>query len=183
MPFPLVAGEGGLSQIRMTVSSYCPPHLGVSLLMTHVRGIRTGPSRDDVHDIAFFRRHETDDPAQTEPGRQALNSWPASVRAKARAVLAAVAAAPPHRFSGGGYWETMRGDMSGWCEVRVDGPNRHHYRLFCLLDYEAEGVTKPLLVVIDGRDKPFQTKVPKSEYAKVRALGEEYRSRNPRSIS
>ena len=30
-------------------------------------------------------------------------------------------------------------------------------RLFCLLDYDAQGVDKPLLVVVDGRDKPFRT--------------------------
>jgi hypothetical protein len=33
------------------------------------------------------------------------------------AVLTAVAAAPPHRFSGGGYWEAMHGEMTGYCEV------------------------------------------------------------------
>ena len=39
-----------------------------------------------------------------------------------RAVLAQVASAPPKRFAGGGYWEAMKGDMTGWFEVRVDGP-------------------------------------------------------------
>ncbi len=34
---------------------------------------------------------------------------------------------------------------------------RHHYRLFCKFHYSAEGVNKPLLVVMDGRDKPFRT--------------------------
>ena len=43
----------------------------------------------------------------------------------------------------------MKGEMKGWFEVRIDGPKRHHYRLFCLLDYEAQGVERPLLVVID----------------------------------
>ena len=47
---------------------------------------------------------------------------------------AQVAAAPPKRFAGGGYWEAMKGDMTGWFEVGVDGPRRHHYRLFCRLD-------------------------------------------------
>jgi len=51
------------------------------------------------------------------------------------AVLIAVASAAPKRFSGGGYWEAMKGRMAGWFEVRVDGPKRHHYRLFCRLDY------------------------------------------------
>jgi hypothetical protein len=97
-------------------------------------------------------------------------------------VLVAVAAAPPKRFAGGGYWEAMKGDMSGWFEVRVDGPNRHHYRLFCQLDYEAKNGPKPLLVVIAGLDKPFRTELSPADYAKVRALGAEYFARNPRSI-
>ena len=99
-----------------------------------------------------------------------------------RAALIAVASAPPKRFAGGGYWEAMKGDMSGWFELRADGPGRHHYRLFCLLDYEAKGRAKPLLVVIDGRDKPFRTVLAEKDYAEVRALGEEYRKRNPHSI-
>ena len=100
-----------------------------------------------------------------------------------RAVLVAVATAPPKKFSGGGYWEAMKGEMSGWFEVRADGPKRHHYRLFCLLDYDAKGHDKPLLVVIDGRDKPFRTVLSDDDYAAVRALGEEYKARNPRSLA
>lgn len=145
-------------------------------------GVRTGPSADDEHQIVYFTRHADDDPAQAEPGRDALRSWPASVRAKAFAVLIAVATAPPKRFAGGGYWEAMKGDMSGWFEVRLDGPKRHHYRLFCLLDYEAKDEDKPLLVVVDGRDKPFRTTISEADYAAVRAMGEEYLGRNPRSI-
>jgi hypothetical protein len=111
------------------------------------------------------------------------------VRAKFQAVLVAVAAAPPYRFAGGGYWEAMRGDMKGWFEVRVDGPKpeggkgRHHYRLYCLLDYEAKDVDKPLLVIITGLDKPFRTTMRDADYVRVRRLGEEYRSRNPRSVA
>jgi hypothetical protein len=131
----------------------------------------------------FFKRHPSDDDAETEPGRLALNSYPVKVRATMRAALVAVASAPPKRFAGGGYWEAMRGDMKGWFELRVDGPGRYHYRLFCLLDYEAEGVDKPLLVVIDGRDKPFRTTLSEADYAAVRRLGDEYRGRNPRSLT
>jgi len=145
--------------------------------------MRTGPSPDDPHEVVYFKRHRQDDPEETEPGRVALRSWPAPVRAKMYAVLVAVAAAPPKRFAGGGYWEAMKGDMSGWFEVRADGPKRHHYRLFCLLDYEAEGREKPLLVVVDGRDKPFRTTLADADYDAVRRLGEEYRRRNPRSLA
>jgi hypothetical protein len=104
------------------------------------------------------------------------------VRAKLIAVLNAVATAPPKRFAGGGAWEAMHGDMTGWFEVRKDGLRRHHYRLLCLLDYEAHGQDKPLLVIIDGRDKPFRTELSSAEYADVRALGDEYWKRNPRSV-
>lgn len=145
--------------------------------------VRTGPSPDDAHEIVYFKRHAKDDVARAEPGRDALQSWPASVRAKVYAVLIAVATAPPKRFAGGGYWEAMKGEMSGWFEVRIDGPKRHHYRLFCLLDYEAKGQDKPLLVVVDGRDKPFRTTLSDADYAAVRAMGEEYLSRNPRSVA
>ena len=145
--------------------------------------IRTGPSPDDPHDIVYFRRHKSDDASKSCPGREFLNGCPTGVRAKFRAVLVAVATAPPKRFAGGGYWEAMKGDMTGWYEVRVDGPGRHHYRLFCLLDYEAKGRDKPLLVVVTGMDKPFRTTFTSTDYASVRTLGAEYRERNPRSIA
>ncbi|MGW6448599.1 hypothetical protein [Lentzea sp. NPDC055074] len=145
--------------------------------------LRTQPSSDDAHDIVYFKRHKEDDPNEACPGRDFLNDvCPANVRAAMKSALAAVAAAPPKRFSGGGYWEAMKGDMAGWFEVRKDGPRRHHYRLYCLLDYSAEGPEKPLLVVIDGRDKPFKTEIDPAEYAKIRALGDEYKRRNPRSL-
>lgn len=145
---------------------------------------RTAPSSDDQHDIVYFRRHPADDPSASVPGKAALDGWPVNIRARVRAVLVAVAAAPPKRFAGGGYWEAMHGDMSGWFEIRVSGPpGRTHYRLFCLLDYTANGTDKPLLVVVDGRAKANATTLPAAEYAAVRALGEEYRSRNPRSIA
>jgi hypothetical protein len=146
--------------------------------------IKTEPSSDDVHDIAYFKRHADDDASENVPGRAFLNSvCPPGVRAKMRAVLIAVAEAPPKRFAGGGYWEAMKGDMAGWFEVRADGPDRRHYRLYCRLDYDAKGSEKPLLVVITGLDKPFRTTLSDADYAEVRALGDEYLARNPRSIA
>ena len=145
--------------------------------------VRTGPFSDDAHEVAYFRRHSDDDPGQAAPGREFLNACPGKVRATMRAVLAQVAAAPPKRFAGGGYWEAMKGDMTGWFEVRVDGPRRHHYRLFCRLDYGAEGRAKPLLTVICGLDKPFRTELSDADYRHVRDLGEEYLRRNPRSLA
>lgn len=139
--------------------------------------------KDDVHEVAFFRRHLEDDRGQQTPGRDALNNWPKGIRAKARAVIAAVAAAPPMRFAGGGYWEAMKGDMVGWFEIRINGPQRHHFRLYCKLDYAAMGIDAPLLVIIDGRDKPFRSELSPQEYLKIRNLGIEYLSRNPRSLA
>ena len=144
--------------------------------------VRPQPCSDDVHEVVFYRRHPDDDPQARAPGREALNSYPTKVWATMRAVLAQVAAESAKRFAGGGYWEAMRGDMSGWFGVRVDGPRRHHYRLFCRLDYEAKNGPKPLLVVISGLDKPFGTVLADADYAAVRRLGEEYLRRNPRSV-
>lgn len=144
--------------------------------------VRTGPSSDDSHAIVYFKRHVDDDPAQAEPGRTFLDSCPVSVRAKMRAILVAVASAPPKRFSGGGYWEAMKGSMQGWFEVRADGPGRRHYRLFCRLDLDALERDEALLVVVTGLDKAFKTVFTDRDYAAVRELGDEYFSRNPRSL-
>ena len=100
------------------------------------------------------------------------------------AVVRAVAATPPPAFSGGGKWEAMHGRMRGVYEVRVDGPSRHHYRLFCLLErYGAQlGLGGPSLVLITGKDKPFQTLLSDREYDEVLALVNEFRSRSTRSV-
>ena len=138
------------------------------------------PSSDDAHDIAYFRRAEDG----SVPGREFLASTPAKVRATMAAVLIAVAKAPPKKFAGGGYWEAMHGEMTGWFEVRVAGPGKAtHYRLFCRLDYDAEGAEKPLLVVITGLEKPVRTDLSAADYAAVRAFGDEYFKRNPRSLA
>lgn len=160
----------------------------------HVRGqkaaspARLRPAPDDPYDVVFFQRHPDDDPNESIPGREFLAAvCPPKVRLTMRAVLTQVAASPPHRFAGGGKWEAMHGDMTGYHEVRVDGPRRHHYRLICLLDTSAEDATGavlgPMLVVIAGADKPFRTELPDRVYADLRALGQEYLARNPRSVA
>ena len=139
---------------------------------------RTRPSSNDLHEIVFFQRHVSADINESTPGQDFLNEvCPVGVRRTFRAVLIAVAKAPPKRFAGGGYWEAMHGDMSGWFEVRVDGPKRRHYRLFCLLDYDHPNEPKPLLVVVTGMSKLFTTQFSDADYAKVRKLGSEYKSR------
>ena len=119
----------------------------------------TGPWR--VH---FFRRHPHDDPYESVPARDFLDGCPTKVSAMMVAVARAVAEAPPPTFSGGGKWEAMHGKMGGIYEIRVDGPDRHHYRLFCLLD------------------KPFQTKLSDRDYDEVLELVAEFRKRAPRSV-
>jgi hypothetical protein len=93
--------------------------------------ISTGEKRWRVH---FFKRGTGAN--AVVPARKFLDESPAKVSAMMLAVLEAVAEAPPPAFSGGGKWEAMHGDMAGFYEVRVDGPGRVHYRLFCVLARE-----------------------------------------------
>ena len=134
--------------------------------------------------VHFFQRHGADDPHQTVPAREFLGSCPTIVRAKLLAVVKAVADAPPPAFSGGGRWEAMHGDMAGFYEVRVDGPQRRHYRLFCILERDGGrvGLGGPSLVLITGLDKGFRTTFSDRDYEIIRKLGREYWSRNPRSV-
>ena len=79
----------------------------------------------------------------------------------------------------------MHGDMAGHYEVRVDGPRRRHYRLFCLLKRHgsAVGLKGPSLIVLCGMEKPFRTTFSKRDYERVRVLGERFRSRVPRPVA
>lgn len=137
---------------------------------------------DMPYNVVYFKRHKDDDANESVPGREFLARCPTNVRATMRAVLTQVAAAPPPKFAGGGKWEAMHGTMAGYHEVRVDGPGRRHYRLFCKLDTQAEG-HGPLLTVLWGNDKAFRTKFPPSVYSRALALGREYLSRQPRSLA
>ncbi|MEI8254558.1 MAG: hypothetical protein WCJ30_02675 [Deltaproteobacteria bacterium] len=107
-------------------------------------------------------------------------------RAKMIAVVKAVADAPPPSWSGGGYWEAMHGDMTGYCEVRVDEGRRFHHQLFCLLERDGNhpslGLGAPSLILLDGRTKEFKTLLTGREYKTVLALGDEYKARKPRSV-
>lgn len=135
--------------------------------------------------IHFFQRHKTDDARQKVPARDFLESCPTKVQAVMMAVLDAVAAAPPPAFSGGGKWEAMHGKMSGFYEVRVNGPNRHHYRLFCLLERNGAevGLGGPSIIIITGLEKSFMTKISDADYGAVLDLAVEFRSRRPRSVA
>ncbi|MEP7764539.1 hypothetical protein [Sanguibacter sp. 25GB23B1] len=139
---------------------------------------RSGPLPSDPHEIVFYK-----DSAGVLPAQEFIDSCPETIRARIRETAITVAASPPNRFSGGGKWEAMHGAMSGWFEIRIDGtPSRTHYRVYCLLDYEAAGAVKPYLVLVDGRKKPFRTTLAPSEYDKVKLLGGRYLSSKDRSI-
>ncbi len=142
------------------------------------------PARPAPWRIHFFQRHIDDDPEQAVPAQAFLDTCPDKVSAMMVAVLQAVAAAPPPAFSGGGKWEAMHDEMSGFYEVRVDGPKREHFRLFCILERDGTklGLGGPSIVAIDGRSKPFRTTLSKADYAAVKKLGDEYRARSPRSV-
>jgi hypothetical protein len=106
------------------------------------------------------------------------------------AVLEAVRAAPPPQFSGGGKWEAMHGAMNGYYEIRVTGPGRTHYRLFCRLDNGTaeeladRGFDRPQIAVISGMFKANLTEFSDREYKKhVRDRGDDYLATLPRPIA
>jgi hypothetical protein len=136
---------------------------------------------EDAWDVKYFKRQPGDDPAEACPGRDYLRDCPPGVAAFFSVVIVQVAGAPPTKFGGGGYWEAMHGDMTGYFELRKKHRGMH-YRLYCLLDEASEG-TKPLLTVLCGMTKPDRTVFSDAAYAEVRALGDEYLARNPRSLA
>ena len=54
--------------------------------------------------------------------------------------------------------------------------------MFCLQDRNAPGLPGPALVMITGGDKANESALSKAFYKRVRALGEEYRASDPRSV-
>lgn len=139
---------------------------------------RTGPLPTDTHTVAFYRA-----PDGSLPARDFIDACPRTIRARLRAVVAEVAAAPPIRFAGGGLWEAMHGDMRGIFEVRIDGtPRRTHYCPYCVLDHKAKGFDKPVLAILDGRRKAFRTVLTAHDYAAVKEYADDYWSKNPRPV-
>jgi hypothetical protein len=134
---------------------------------------------DFEHEVVFFVGVQGTDLLKPQ---DFLASCPKQVSAKFSQILLAVAKAPPKRFSGGGYWEAMRGQLKGLFEARADFKNMH-YRLFCLLDYDAVGKDWPLLVVLAGMKKSRGTVFSESQYALVLKSKSEYFKTNPRLIS
>lgn len=135
-------------------------------------------SADDPWDIAFSLAGTEGEPL----GIGFLREAPRKVRATVQAVLEAVAEGPPHRFSGALHWQAMHGDMGGIYEVRVKGPDKRLYRLFCLLERAAAGLDAPTLVVLTGMSKPNGTAFSDSEYGRVRRLRDEHAGQEPRRV-
>jgi hypothetical protein len=135
-------------------------------------------------DIIFYATAE-----DSVPGADFLDGCPAKVRGTILAVLDAVAAAPPPAFSGGGKWEAMHGDMGGYYEIRVTGPGREQFRLFCVLEnadrhaLAARGLRGPAIAVITGMRKKTGRVFSERDYAKVRQLGSDYTAQKPRRIA
>jgi hypothetical protein len=79
--------------------------------------------------------------------------------------------------------------MAGWFEVRLTGPGREQFRLFCLLEnadaaeLERRGLLRPAIAVIAGMRKPWRTTFSERDYRDVRALGDDYRQNYPRRIA
>jgi hypothetical protein len=77
-------------------------------------------------------------PDGTVPALEFLDGCPGTIDVQFTAVLDAVAEVLPPRISGGGKREVMHGLMGGWYEVRLIGPGREQFRLFCLLENGAD---------------------------------------------
>jgi hypothetical protein len=128
-------------------------------------------------------------PDETVPALEFLDGCPGTIDAQFTAVLDAVAEAPPPRFSGGGKWEAMHGAMGGWYEIRLTGPGREQFRLFCRLENGSgdelarRGLPRPAIAVITGMRKPWRTGFSERDYQRVRELGSEHQQNHPRRIA
>lgn len=142
------------------------------------------PGRNSPWTVELFQRHREDDPTEVCPAESfLLDECPKVVAKNLFATIDAVAEAPPPQFTGGGRWEAMHGEMTGFYEARAQGPDHRLYRLFCLLERESPGLSGPSIVLIAGMSKPIGETFTEAEYAAVRRLGEEYLRRVPRSVA
>ncbi len=163
--------------------------------MTNGRGKRPARQRAEAASVAAVDRtppwnviyYQASD--GTVPGLAFLDDCPGKLEGEFTAVLDAVAAAPPPQFSGGGKWEAMHGEMTGYHEIRLTGPGREQFRLFCLLENGSDaelgrrGLTKPAVTVLDGRRKPHRTRLKAADYRAVKKLGEDHKRQYPRRIA
>lgn len=135
-------------------------------------------------DVLYYRTADGEIPVDAF-----LDACPVKVRARLMAVLDDVAAAPPPSYSGGGRWEVMRDAMAGFYEVRIKGPGRELFRLYCILEngakdhLTARGLPRPAVVATAGLRKPPETAIRAADYARVRAMGNDYVTTTPRRIA
>lgn len=87
-------------------------------------------------------------------------------------------------------WEAMHGSMGGYYEIRVTGPGRRQYRLFCRLEngtpdeLAQRGFAEPQIVVINGMDKPSGRLFSDGDYRRhVCKLAGDFLSTLPRRIA
>jgi hypothetical protein len=148
------------------------------------RRSESGRPRQAPWAVIYFKESQG-----TVPALVFLDECPLTLDAQFTAVLDAVATAPPPQFSGGGKWEAMHGDMGGYYEIRLTGPGREQFRLFCMLENGTDeelarrGLNGPAIAVITGMRKPWRTVFSDLDYKHVRELGNEYRQNYPRSIA
>lgn len=126
--------------------------------------------------IHFFQRHPQDDPDRAVPAMEFLDEVPTNVAARLHAVLDAVAAAPPPSFSGGGRWEAMHGTMAGFYEARVASSGKN-YRLFCILERDADDLGGSSLVCVSGLSKPARSAARERDYETARRFRAEFERR------
>ena len=126
--------------------------------------------------IHFFQRHADDDSTRSVPTIDFLKTLPQKVKAEIVAVLDAVAEAPPPAFRGGGKWEAMHDEMSGFFEVRVQGGGMNH-RLFCILQRDAADLGGSSIVAIDGLSKPKRSAANPRDYRRALAMRVEFVNR------
>ena len=137
----------------------------------------------EAWDVIYIRTSEGRCPTD-----EFLDGCPTKVAARLVAVLDDVAEAPPPRYSGGGRWEAMHGEMGGYYEVRAQGPNREQFRLFCILEngtpeeLARRGLKSPAIAVVTGLRKPWMTAFSERDYEMVRRLGDDHREQLPRRI-
>jgi hypothetical protein len=132
--------------------------------------------RSDSWLIHFFQRHPGDDSTRSVPAMDFLDTLSAKVTAEILAVLDAVAEAPPPAFRGGGKWEAMHDEMSGFYEVRVQGAGMNH-RLFCVLQRDADDLGGSSIVAIDGLSKPRRSAAIPKDYRRALAMRAEFELR------
>ncbi len=129
----------------------------------------------DPWDIALFE--STASVESMVPTIEFLDACPPKVAARIAVVLEAVAASPPPRFAGGGYWEAMHGEMNGFYEVRV-GHGNFNYRLLCLLQnplLDQDNVESGAAIVcLTGFRKPVRSAANDRDYQAARDARDEF---------